>query len=468
VAGLWSPVPSGNFSLQGAVLTHNEIVYLWTAEEYICPCEPGSGWVQSILVRLSGTILKFRFTEEQRARGLTLIRSSSCPDRADERTPVREKQLSVELDENLNLNVNLEAGEESPTTLTTICSTPSPAPTNMEIIQDQIRSLLEGRPFEETSQFSDFTLEDQYDLVAAKGVAPSSPLDFTPTVKKSVVYIVGAVIFNEKGEVLMMQEAKSSCAGQWYLPAGKMEPGEDISEAAVREVLEETGLEFEVSTLLLVESAGGSWYRFVVTGHVTGGRLKTPADADSESLQAKWVEDISKMSLRANDILPHIERGKLYHYATKRSEALAAWHTALLPALRPHKHLLLRTVILIRKKTNNRVNVLVSEKTEAHLPVADINPMRSIHSTLKKFMTEIFGAEIPQHKLHGILSVEHSGRPANSNDGSCITLLISVKVPAESVCLIDKYSWLEVERSLGEHLLSKLAKNMTVPLVVIR
>lgn len=54
----------------------------------------------------------------------------------------------------------------------------------------------------------------------------------------------------------MFQEAKSSCAGQWYLPAGRMEPGEDISEAAKREVLEETGLHFEVSTLLAVESAG--------------------------------------------------------------------------------------------------------------------------------------------------------------------------------------------------------------------
>ena len=52
----------------------------------------------------------------------------------------------------------------------------------------------------------------------------------------------------------MMQEAKSTCAGQWYLPAGKMEAGEDIGEAAKREVLEETGLEMDLSTILL----GGS------------------------------------------------------------------------------------------------------------------------------------------------------------------------------------------------------------------
>jgi hypothetical protein len=36
-------------------------------------------------------------------------------------------------------------------------------------------------------------------------------------------------------------------------------------------------------------------------------------------------------------------------------------------------------------------------------------------------------------QLHGLLSLEHSGRPANSNDGSCITLLISVKVPLPSI-----------------------------------
>ena len=101
-----------------------------------------------------------------------------------------------------------------------------------------------------------------------------------------------------------MQEAKSSCAGQWYLPAGRMEPGEDIGEAAKREVLEETGLEIELTTLLLVETAAGSWYRFVVTGSVIGGKLKTPADADSESLQAKWIGDLTDFPLRAGDVLP--------------------------------------------------------------------------------------------------------------------------------------------------------------------
>ena len=56
--------------------------------------------------------------------------------------------------------------------------------------------------------------------------------------------------------ILPFQEAKSSCAGQWYLPAGKLEPGEDIAEAAKREVLEETGQHFELSTMLAVEAAG--------------------------------------------------------------------------------------------------------------------------------------------------------------------------------------------------------------------
>ena len=45
------------------------------------------------------------------------------------------------------------------------------------------------------------------------------------------------------------------------------------------------------------------------------------------------------------------------------------------------------------------MHVLVSEKTAAHLPVSEINHVCSVHSALKKHMTEISGAEIPPNKV---------------------------------------------------------------------
>merc|ERR1712038_1736821 len=104
-----------------------------------------------------------------------------------------------------------------------------------------------------------------------------------------------------------------------------------MGKAAKREVLEETGLEFELSTLFLVETAQGSWYRFVVTGNVTGGRLKTPAEADSESLQAKWISDLAELSLRANDVIPLVDRGR--QFAMRRQND--PWYELQLPAIRP-------------------------------------------------------------------------------------------------------------------------------------
>ena len=157
------------------------------------------------------------------------------------------------------------------------------------------------------------------------------------------------------------------------------------------------------------------------------------------------------------------------------------------------------------------MHVLVSEKTAAHLPVCQINPMRSIHSTLKKYLTEIFGAEIPAHKVTWtvlvgfneltfsvarnaftgaqwsagqfqwrlLLDPPHICQGQIPNIFTYSMSLYNIckpfdhqitlfQVPLESVCLIDKYSWLETERTLGDQLIARLGKNMTVPLAVIR
>ena len=60
---------------------------------------------------------------------------------------------------------------------------------------------MEGRPYEELHEFCDFSLSEQNEAIASKGVPPSVPSDFVPVLKKNVCYIVAAVIFNEKNEV---------------------------------------------------------------------------------------------------------------------------------------------------------------------------------------------------------------------------------------------------------------------------
>jgi len=143
----------------------------------------------------------------------------------------------------------------------------------METINPNLNLLLNGQDIEEPQDYCDFSLEEQNEIAVSKGQAPSAPPDFIPKLKQSVCYVVMAVIFNEKNEILMIQEAKSTCAGQWYLPAGRVEPNENLTDAFKREVLEETGLLAEPSTLLMVESAAGSWYRFVLAGNVVGNTI---------------------------------------------------------------------------------------------------------------------------------------------------------------------------------------------------
>ncbi|XP_035212912.1 8-oxo-dGDP phosphatase NUDT18-like [Stegodyphus dumicola] len=327
-----------------------------------------------------------------------------------------------------------------------------------------IENILSGLAVEdESTTVLDYTLADQTQDLVLRGLDAPSFADYKPVLRETVSYIVASVLINSNNEVLMMQEAKSSCAGTWYIPAGRVEPGENLIEAAKREVLEETGLQFEPTTLLMVECAQGHWFRFVFTGNVTGGLLKTVARADAESLQASWIDDLNQLSLRGEDILPLIERTKEFHAAKPE-----AWHRPLLPAVHPHKHLIIRLIVVIRKKSNNRIHVLISEKGGVHFPTCEINPCKSIHSTMQKYIQILFGAKPPPHKPHGILSVEHCAGVSAEHDGLCMTILISCKSALEDVAVSSNYAWLEIRKDLGERLVERVKKNKCVYLNVLR
>ncbi|RMD77468.1 NUDIX hydrolase [Candidatus Dojkabacteria bacterium] len=59
---------------------------------------------------------------------------------------------------------------------------------------------------------------------------------------------VGAVLFDENNRVLLCQRSKTKkiAPGAWHLPGGKVETGESIEMAIIRELKEETNLDVDL------------------------------------------------------------------------------------------------------------------------------------------------------------------------------------------------------------------------------
>ena len=106
---------------------------------------------------------------------------------------------------------------------------------------------------------------------------------------------VSAVILTPEG-LLLQRRADNGC---WGLPGGGVEPGESVSEAVVREVREETGLEVRPLRLVGVYSApaihqvvtypDGTVIHYVSSSfecRIVGGQIAP----GPESLEVEWFD----------------------------------------------------------------------------------------------------------------------------------------------------------------------------------
>lgn len=98
---------------------------------------------------------------------------------------------------------------------------------------------------------------------------------------------VGALIV-EDGRILLVERGREPLKGYWSLPGGAVETGERLEDAVRREVMEETGLEVDVVSLIEVferimpDAAGNAEYHFVLMDYlcrVVGGKLGAADDA---------------------------------------------------------------------------------------------------------------------------------------------------------------------------------------------
>ncbi|MFH8407623.1 NUDIX domain-containing protein [Streptomyces sp. NPDC018019] len=68
--------------------------------------------------------------------------------------------------------------------------------------------------------------------------------------KRSSVVFAGLIIEDEEGRVLFMRRANTGFAdGLWSLPGGRVEHGELVNQAGVREAWEEVGLHVQLEDL---------------------------------------------------------------------------------------------------------------------------------------------------------------------------------------------------------------------------
>ncbi|RJL33476.1 NUDIX hydrolase [Bailinhaonella thermotolerans] len=110
---------------------------------------------------------------------------------------------------------------------------------------------------------------------------------------------VGAVVHDDSRRLLLIKRANPPGQGLWSLPGGRVEPGETDSEALIREMREETGLEIEVGDLVgRVDVPGASGIVYDIHDYAatpTGGTLRPGDDA----LETRWVtaEDLHHLPL---------------------------------------------------------------------------------------------------------------------------------------------------------------------------
>jgi 8-oxo-dGTP diphosphatase len=112
---------------------------------------------------------------------------------------------------------------------------------------------------------------------------------------------VGAVCVHDDA-LLLIRRGRGPAAGEWSVPGGRVERGETLHEAVVRELAEETGLEVVVDRFLgWVERIDDAYHYVILDFAVTAlDPARAPVAGDDAS-EAAWVPRPQVSDLRLVD-----------------------------------------------------------------------------------------------------------------------------------------------------------------------
>ncbi|MEP0520146.1 MAG: NUDIX hydrolase [Hyphomicrobiales bacterium] len=132
---------------------------------------------------------------------------------------------------------------------------------------------------------------------------------------RPIVATISAVA--HEGRILLVRRANPPDAGCWGFPGGKIEPGETIERAAVRELLEETGVHGEAIRVFTAVDAfdnsgtGELRHHFVLIAVLCKWVSGVPVAGD-DALDARWFQ---LDELNDADVALSLDVAKVAHQA---------------------------------------------------------------------------------------------------------------------------------------------------------
>ena len=120
-----------------------------------------------------------------------------------------------------------------------------------------------------------------------------------------------AIVIVRKGDRFLLVEERD---GDWYLPAGRVEPGEGLRAGAIRETLEEAGVLVVLESIARIEHrprADGARVRIFFVARPADDRPPKSVP-DAESRGARWftLAEARQLRLRGDDVLETLERAE--------------------------------------------------------------------------------------------------------------------------------------------------------------
>jgi 8-oxo-dGTP diphosphatase len=109
---------------------------------------------------------------------------------------------------------------------------------------------------------------------------------------------VGAIAVRYR-QLLLIRRGTEPGLGKWSVPGGRVEPGELMAQAVVRELYEETGLEAVCGALIGVVERITDDQHFVIVDFEVTVLDDAPPRAGSDATEARWVpcEEVAELPL---------------------------------------------------------------------------------------------------------------------------------------------------------------------------